>query len=165
MQWKLIENKRPIIQPFGVNAEGPIDMYYKGGNMLNMIRRIVDNDEKWRKILRGMNRFYYHQTVDGTQIEMYMLKMSGKKLQKVFDQYLRHTEIPVLEYAVKNGQLRYRWTNCIAGFDMPVKVALKPGTFTFIYPSTTWKTVKCTLPEGAAVAVDQNFYIGVKRDE
>ena len=30
-------------------------MYYKGGNMLHMIRQIVDDDEKWRGILRGLN--------------------------------------------------------------------------------------------------------------
>jgi aminopeptidase N len=160
---KLIENKRPIIQPFGVNAEGPIDMYYKGGNMLNMIRRVVDNDEKWREVLRGLNRDFYHQTVDGTQIEAYMIQKTGKNLQKVFDQYLRRTEVPVLEYQVKKGKLLYRWTNCIAGFDMPVKVALTPGTYTFIYPMTSWKTMNCGLSAGATLAVDANFYVGTKK--
>lgn len=160
---KLIENKRPIIQPYGVNADGPIDMYYKGGNMLNTIRRIVNDDKKWRETLRGLNRDFYHQTVTTKQIEDYMIRKTGKKLQKVFDQYLRHTEIPELEYTIKKGQLRYRWTNCIPGFDMPVKVELTPDIFTFIYPVTTWKTIKCNQPDGADLPVDANFYIGTKK--
>src|SRR5690606_3980970 len=132
----LIQNQRPIVGIYGVNSEGSGDMYYKGGNMLHTIRQIVDDDEKWRSILRGLNRDFYHQTVYGTQTEDYIAKYSGKKLDKIFDQYLRNTEIPVLEYKLKKGKLTYRWTNCVAGFDMPVKVTLSPHQYSFIYPET-----------------------------
>jgi aminopeptidase N len=137
-------------------------MYYKGGNMLHTIRQIVDDDEKWRSILRGLNRDFYHQTVDGSDVETYLIKHSGKNLQKVFDQYLRNTSIPVLEYRREKGKITYRWANCVEGFDMPVKVALSRGKYEFIYPTTEWKSSPCKLKKKAELAVDENFYVLVK---
>ncbi len=61
-----IRNDRPIIpNAYGVNAQGSGDMYPKGGNMLHTIRQIVDDDEKRRGILRGLNRTFRHQAVMG----------------------------------------------------------------------------------------------------
>ncbi|HRI61346.1 MAG TPA: M1 family metallopeptidase [Saprospiraceae bacterium] len=160
---KQIENKKPIVGVYDVNNEGSGDMYYKGGNMLHTIRQIVDDDEKWRSILRGLNRDFYHQTVDGSQVEAYISKQSGKNLQKVFDQYLRNTAIPVLEYRMKKGKVEYRWTNCVEGFDMPVKVALSKGKQEFIFPTTEWKSSPYKLGKKDDLQVDENFYVTVLR--
>ena len=157
---KLIQNREPIIGFYNVNAEGSGDMYYKGGNMLHTIRQIVNDDEKWRGILVGLNRTFYHQTVETQQIENYVSKEAGVNLQKVFDQYLRNTAIPTLEYKSENGVIFYRWTNCIAGFDMPLKVAKPTESFQFIYPTTEWKSSGIT---GTELKVDENFYINLKK--
>lgn len=154
-----IRNDRPIVGIYGVNFEGSGDMYPKGGNLLHTIRQIVDDDEKWRSILRGLNRDFYHQTVYGSQIEAYIIKHSGKPIQKVFDQYLRKTSIPVLECEFKKGKLRYRWADCVEGFDMPLKVSFSPGKYEFIYPTTNWKSLPCGQPKQANFKVDENFYI------
>ncbi len=154
-----IENRRPIIGTYEVNSEGSTDMYYKGGNMLHTIRQIVDNDELWRSILRGINRDFYHQTVTTKQIEEYISQKSGKNLQKVFDQYLRTTSIPTLEYSLKKQQLIYRWTNCVPGFDMPVKVRIASGKEVFIYPTTQLKTTTLSGLKKNAFQVNQDFYI------
>lgn len=159
----LIANNKPIVGIYGVNQEGSGDMYYKGGNMLHTIRQIVGDDVRWRNILRGLNRDFYHQTVDGAQVEAYMIKHSGKKLQKVFDQYLRDTRIPVLEYQIKKGKLHYRWTNVVPRFDMPVKVNLGGEKMVFIYPTEKWKSASCRLPAAANLQVDEDFYVRVKR--
>lgn len=153
-----ISNDRPIVGVYHVHNEGSGDMYYKGGNMLHTIRQIIDNDALWRDILRGLNRDFYHQTVDGAQIEAYVIKKSGKKLQKVFDQYLRHTEIPVLERRLKNGKLSFRWTNCVKGFDMPVKVSLEKDKFEFIYPTTEWKSIKAGTNKLKDINIHEDFY-------
>jgi aminopeptidase N len=157
---KLIQNREPIIGIYNVNAEGSGDMYYKGGNMLHTIRQIVNDDEKWRGILVGLNRTFYHQTVETQQIENYVSKEAGVNLQKVFDQYLRNTAIPTLEYKSENGVISYRWTNCIAGFDMPVKVAKPSESFQLIYPTTEWKNSGIT---GTELKVDENFYVNLKK--
>jgi aminopeptidase N len=159
---KLIQNRSPIIPPFyGVNAEPPGDMYYKGGNMLHTIRQVVNDDAKWRVILRGLNRDFYHKTVTTAEIEQYISQQCGRDLRHIFDQYLRQSAIPVLEYRTERRQLQYRWTNCLPGFDMPVKVELSPGKFTFIYPTTEWKTVRRRGGNGA-LKVDPNFYVESK---
>lgn len=154
-----IMNASPVIGPYGVNTRGSQDMYPKGANLLHTIRQIVDNDSLWRAVLRGLNRDFYHQTVSSAQVEAYLIQHTGKNLTKVFDQYLRHTSIPVLEYRFEKNQLAYRWSNCIPGFDMPVKVSLKPGEWTFLYPTTEWQTTPVREMKPADFQVDENFYI------
>ncbi|MEZ4905137.1 MAG: M1 family metallopeptidase [Spirosomataceae bacterium] len=158
---KLIRNDKPIIGPYNVNRSGSGDMYYKGGNMLHTIRQVVNNDEKWRGILRGLNATFYHQTVTTQQIEDYISQQAGIDLSKVFDQYLRHIQIHVLEYRVKGKKLSYRWTNCVDGFDMPLKCQMKKETTQILHPTTTWKNLK--VPKETAVEIDPNFYVEVKK--
>ncbi len=156
-----IANDKPIIGPYGVNEEGSGDMYYKGANMLHTIRQIVNNDEAFRKILRGLNKTFYHQTVTSADVEEYISKSSGKNLGKVFDQYLRKTNPPVFEYSVEGNRLRYRWVADVKGFDMPLKVDLGDGKFQFIQPGTEWKTL--ALKNAAKFAVDKNFYVTLRK--
>ena len=161
---KSIKNDRPIVGKYGVNNEGSGDMYNKGGNMLHTIRQVINNDVLWREILRGLNFDFYHQTVDGSMVEAYISKKSGVNLQKVFDQYLRDTRIPVLEYRFEHkGRVAYRWTNCVNGFDMPLKVALSPGVFEAIQPTTEWKKSPCKDIRNSGLEVDENYYVKVRR--
>ncbi len=154
---KGIVNNRPVIGPYGVHKSGSDDMYNKGANLIHTIRQIIDDDEKFRLILRGLNRDFYHQTVTSKQVEDYISRQSGKDLGKVFDQYLRTTLIPVLEYKQDGNDVQYRWTNTVTGFGMPVKLT----TGQWITPSATWQTIALT--SNALFDVDKNFYINVKK--
>jgi aminopeptidase N len=155
-----IANDQPIVGIYGVNQEGSKDMYYKGGNMLHTIRQVVNNDDKWRQILRGLNKTFYHKTVDGAEIEAYVSAQAGKNLAKIFDQYLRDIRIPTLEYEFKGKSLRYRWTNVVNGFDMPVKITVGSGKTQFITPGSEWKTLKTNGEK--TLTVDRNFYVNAK---
>ncbi len=137
---KSIQNDIPIIGKYDVNSEGSGDMYYKGANMLHTLRQIVNDDEKWRSILRGLNSTFYHQTVTTQQIENYLSKSVGMDLSPFFNQYLRSIEVPTLEYYFKGDSLTYRWINCVAGFNMPVKVTLN-GTEQLLKPETKWNHI------------------------
>ena len=64
-----IRNGSPIIGEYNVNHEGSGDMYYKGANMLHTLRQLLEDDEKWRQILRGLNKTFYHKTVTTQEIE------------------------------------------------------------------------------------------------
>ena len=156
---KLIANDIPIVGIHGVNQEGSRDMYYKGGNMLHTIRQVINNDEKWRQILRGLNKTFYHQTVDGSQIENYISEQSGINLSKVFDQYLRDVRVPVLEYSFGAKGLQYRWANVVEGFEMPVKVTIG-NKEEILHPGTDWKTIKTK--DQKSLTVDRNFYVESK---
>jgi aminopeptidase N len=153
-----IENERPVVGVYGVNHEGSGDMYNKGGNMLHTIRQLVNDDARWRRVLRGINQDFARQSVSGRQIEDYMSRNTRLDLARVFDQYLRTTRIPVLEYRIEGTTLSYRWTDVVPGFDMPVKVTLSPGTFSFIQPIERWLTTPVRV-NPADFRVDQNFYI------
>jgi aminopeptidase N len=131
--------------------------------MLHTIRQLVDDDTRWRGILRGLNKTYWHQTVTGKQVEDYISRQSGLTLNKVFDQYLRTAKIPVLEYKLEGSRLSYRWSNVVPGFAMPVKATTSPGTLTWIRPTETWKTTPARLARPEDFRVDDNFYV-VARD-
>lgn len=153
-----IQNDIPIIGNYQVNDEGSGDMYYKGANMLHTIRQIVNDDEKWRQILRGLNADFYHQTVTTQQIEKYLIKKSGIDLTKVFDQYLRTIKIPEFEYSIKNNVLKYRWNNVVDGFNMPVKVTIN-GKKELLNPTDNWQTKKVG---STLISIDKNFYVTSK---
>jgi aminopeptidase N len=158
-----IRNDRPIIGAYGINQEGSSDMYYKGANLIHMIRQIINNDAKFRKIMKGLNQTFYHQTVTTKQIEDYIIKESGVDFSKVFDQYLRHTEIPVLRFIKPvNGQISLWWSNCVDGFDMPVRLMTSPGTYQWVYPTTEVKAFKLD-GDGVMLSMDPNFYVGFQR--
>jgi aminopeptidase N len=152
-----ILNDIPIISNYNVNSEGSHDMYYKGGNMLHTIRQIVYDDEKWRNILRDLNKEFYHKVVKGSQIEDYLSEKTGINLKPLFDQYLRDTRIPVFEFYVKGNELTFRWTSCVSGFDMPLKIWVS-GKEMFIYPRTMFNTIKLN-GENEEIKIDPEFYV------
>jgi aminopeptidase N len=154
-----IQNDAPIVGHFGVNDEGSGDMYYKGGNMLHTIRQIIDDDEKWRGILRGLNATFYHQTVTGKQVEDYISQRSGVDLSKVFRQYLTTTRIPVLEYRITGDSLSYRWTDVVSGFAMPVKVWFSESDSTVLRPTQAWQSMPLPSGAGSELRVDENYYV------
>jgi len=156
---KRIQNDRPLIGDYNVNNEGSSDIYYKGANMIHMLRQLTKDDEKWRQILRKMNSEFYHQTVTTQQIEDFLSKEIGRDLNAFFNQYLRDTRIPVLEYKITEGKLNYRWNNVVSGFDMPVEIAGKQRTF-WIYPNESWNAIAFVDSE---IKVDINYYVKTKK--
>ncbi|HMQ61252.1 MAG TPA: M1 family metallopeptidase [Flavilitoribacter sp.] len=152
-----IRNDRPIIGPYDVNRSGSGDMYPKGGNMLHTIRQIVNDDEKWRSVLRGLGQEFYHQTVTTAQVENYISEKSGIDLSKVFDQYLRQSGIPILEYEVKDKTLRFRWNEVVNGFDMPVKVKAA-GKEIWLHPTPQWAETELD-SDRTDVVIDPDFYV------
>ena len=154
-----IRNDKPIIGRYNLNRRGSGDMYYKGANILHTLRQLIKDDEKWKGILRGLNKQFYHQTVTTNQIESYLSKKSGIDLTAFFEQYLRTTKIPTLEYTIENGTLKYRYTNIVEGFSMPLKVTIK-GKEKWISPTSEWASEKISEKE---LEVNRNFYIEVNK--
>ncbi|WP_047415685.1 M1 family metallopeptidase [Cellulophaga sp. Hel_I_12] len=158
---KKIKNDTPIIGPYNVNTEGSRDMYYKGANMLHTIRQLVYDDEKWRSILRGLNQEFYHQTVTTAQIENYMSNQSGLDLSKVFDQYLRSTTIPVLEYKIVGKKLSYRYTDVVEGFKMPLKVRVGKKELD-LTPTENWTSQNLN-GDLSSFEVPRDYYILMRK--
>ncbi|TCZ74162.1 M1 family metallopeptidase [Flaviaesturariibacter aridisoli] len=154
-----VSNDKPIIGPYGVNQEGSGDMYFKGANMIHTIRQVINDDKLFREILQGLNRDFGKKTTTSAEVEQYIIQKSGKDLSKIFDQYLRTIDIPVLELKIKDDKMECRWTNCVKGFNMPVR--LSNGQW--IQPSTGETKIKTDGGSFEGVTVDKNFYITVSR--
>ena len=116
----------------------------------------MNDDEKWRSILRGIQSTFRHKTVTGQQIEDYMIKASGLNLAPIFQQYLTTTKIPTLEYKQTSAGTEYRWADVVPGFAMPVR-----ANGTLLHPTEAWKT----MPHADTLAVDPNFYVLTKKVE
>ena len=154
---KKIQNDKPIIGNYNVNNSGSGDMYYKGSNMLHTLRQIINNDEKWRSILVGLNKDFYHQTVTTQQIENYINKYFKINLKPFFNQYLRTIKIPTLDYKLENNNVLYRWSNIVDGFSIPIKVFIN-STSQWIRPTSRWKKFSSD-NKIITFSVDNNFYI------
>ncbi|RYY89296.1 MAG: M1 family peptidase [Chitinophagaceae bacterium] len=152
-----IQNDKPIIGPYGVNQEGSGDMYDKGSAMIHTIRQVINDDKLFREILLGLNKDFGKKTTTSAEVEQYISRRSGKDLSKIFDQYLRTTQVPKLELKADGDKIKFRWTNCIEGFNMPVR--LTNGQW--IHPTTGETKVKLEGASFDGVSVDKNFYITV----
>lgn len=151
------QNNSTIIGTYNSNRSGSGDMYYKAGNMLHTIRHIINDDQKWLSILRGLNSDFWHQTVTTQQIESYITKRAGIDLSKVFDQYLRTTKIPLLQYKTDGKNLSFKYDKVVAGFAMPLRVNIN-GKEVAITPNETMQTL--ILPEEIKTfEVNRNFYV------
>jgi len=154
-----IRNDRPIIGPYDVNTAGSHDMYYKGANMLHTLRQVMNDDEKFRGMIRGLSKTFYHQTVTTQQIEDYISTYAGLDLTPFFNQYLRDTRIPVFEFQSNENILKYRWSNCVNDFNMATKIEVNNNTL-WVYPTTEWKEMN--ISKGSKIATDINFYVQQK---
>lgn len=152
-----IMNDKPIIGKYNVQNRGSSDMYYKGANILHTLRQLIENDEKWRQILRGLNSEFYHQTVSSKQVEDYISEKKGVDLTDFFNQYLRTTMVPKVEYKYDKNKLSFRYVNIIENFDMPV-IALVNGKEEWIFPTSEWKTKEFSLIV-KDVSIKKDFYV------
>lgn len=155
---KNIRNDQPIIGPYGVNQEGSGDMYPKGANLIHMTRTIIDNDQKWREILRGLNKEFGLKTSTTEDIVGYISRKSNKEFAKIYDQYLNYKNIPKLEFKTQGKQTQYRWQADVKDFNMPLRIK-SDEKYTWIYPTREWK--KITLKKGFKPDLE-NFYIELK---
>jgi len=165
-----IENDIPIIGKYGVNQEGSSDMYAKGAVMLHSIRSSINNDSLFRRILIGLNKDFYHQTVTTEQIENYISTKSGINLSKVFNQYLRTTQIPILSlsYDEREKILTYQYKNCINGFNMPLHFNYQNQAFDFLPLDYTpqKRLIKLDKFDKAEFgkAIEQLYYVQIKME-
>jgi aminopeptidase N len=154
---KNIINDRPIIGTYNVHQEGSGDMYYKGSNILHTLRQLIEDDEVWRSILTGLNKDFYHQTVTSKQVEDYLSKKTEKDLTAFFNQYLRTTKIPTLEYIQNDEGIQFRYINIVEDFDMPIRVFINEKE-KWIFPSKDWNVFNFE-EKDSNLSFDDNFYV------
>ena len=155
---KSIDNDIPVIGNYAVKNEGSGDMYNKGSNIIHMIRQIINNDNHFRNLLRDISKTFYHQTITTKDFEAFISLKTGKNLAVFFDQYLRTTQIPTLEYKLNGNALEYRYTNCIKGFEMPITI--KADEEYTIFPTMLWQTLTLNKPV-KLISLNRNVYLNL----
>lgn len=147
-EWKNIANDRPVIGNYGVNDAGSGDKYDKGSALVHTIRLLMNNDEQFRAMLHKMNDTFYHKQITTKQMEDFIIGYSGLPLQPIFNQYLRTTMIPELEWKSNGESLDCRLVNVVEGFELPIPIKL--GTFnTIIKIGSQWQSFKFKNPKAA----------------
>lgn len=154
-----VQNQRPIIAVRGVNATPPQDQYFKGALFLNTLRSIVDNDARWWALLRNFYQRFKYQSIMTEDIVSWFNQRTRMNLTPIFDQYLRHTAIPILELKFDEaaGTVSYRWKVDELNYTMPVRVGSK-DRWQIIQATTEWKTMKTSIKiDEFEVATDLYF--------
>lgn len=161
---KLVESKEPVIAPRGISKPLSIDMYAKGALFLNTLRSVMNDDKKWFALIRNFYQHFKYRNILTEDIIAYFNQRTGMNLTPVFNQYLRHIAIPVLElkFDESAGTFSYRWKADEANFAMPVKVGTK-DKWTLIYPTKDWKTDKTDIKKGDFEAATDLYYIDVDK--
>lgn len=157
-----IANTSSIIGDYGVNSEGSGDMYYKGANLLNTIRSIYDDDELWWKTIKDYTATFRHKIIDTKTVEDFFNAATPVDLQPVFDQYLRHENIPQLQLKKENNHVYYKWNADVPNFEMPVDV-LVHGEEIRLFPTTDWQKFRKKIKSREQLKLNSpEFYVDVK---
>ena len=153
-------NTSKIIGDYGVNSEGSGDMYFKGANLLNTIRSIYDDDELWWKTLKDYTETYKHQIIDTQTTENFFNEATEVDLQPIFDQYLRHADLPQLQFRKENGKTQVKWVTDVEDFKMPVDIFID-GKEIRINPTNQWQNLNYKIAPEEIKVNDLEFYIEV----
>lgn len=155
-----IKNNEPLIRRYNIFEDAGGHMYLKGWTLIHMLRALMDDDVSFRKMLRGINQEFYHQTVNSIDVEKYISRHYRTNIQRVFNQYLREKALPVFEYQITGDTLKYRYSNCLVGFNMPIKTSFTKENW--LYPTTQWKEMHLAGPITTPLKIDSNYYVDVK---
>src|SRR5579875_2914114 len=159
-----IYNLRPIVAERGVNADPTEDQYFKGALMLNTLRSVIDDDAKWFALLRGFYQHFQYQNIMTEDVVAWFDLETGMDLTPIFNQYLRHADIPRLELLFDEapGMVMYKWDADERNFAMPVRVGM-PGHWQIIHPTTRWQWMQTPLTKDEFQVATDLYYVDVNK--
>ena len=156
-----VRNKSRLISDYGMFKDAGQDMYFKGWAIIHMLREIINNDNEFQAFLRALNQKFYHQTIYSQQLEEFCSDYFKKDFSKYFDQYLRFSSLPILEYSLVDNKLKFRLIADVKNLEIPIKLN-SPDKW--INATTSWTEIKLKRNEMVKpFSVDANFLIDVKR--
>jgi aminopeptidase N len=159
-----VHNLRPIVAEHGVNAEPTEDQYFKGALMINTLRSVVNDDTRWWALLHDFYQHFKYQNIMTEDVVAYFNQHTGMNLTPIFDQYLRHTQIPRLEvlFGEAPGMVMYKWRADEDAFAMPVRVGA-PGHWQTIHPTTHWQWLQTPLSKDDFQVDTDHYFVDVNK--
>jgi len=161
-QKRLVQNDRSVIGHYQVNSEGSTDMYYKGAQLLNTLRHIVNDDKKWWKMLLKYSETNRHKIIDTDAVISFFNAETGRDLTPVFRQYLNFQNIPTLEYKIAEKTVEYRWKTDVTNFKMPVILKFDAKEIR-LEGTNTWQSYKVHGKKTGEISIEKHrFFINLK---
>jgi len=163
-----VRNREPIVTQRGIHRSPPQDMYFKGALFLNTLRSVVNDDQRWWKLLHDFFQHFKYQNILTEDVIAYFNAQLGAQLGRdltpIFNQYLRRTDLPVLELAFNQseGTVAYRWKADERDFAMPIRVGTA-DSWQVIQPTTDWKVMKTSLNKDTFDVATDLFYVNVSK--
>ncbi|MGA2196121.1 MAG: M1 family metallopeptidase [Bryobacteraceae bacterium] len=160
-----VRNQQPIITQRGVNREPPQDMYFKGALFLNTLRSVINDDKRWFALIHDVFQHFKYRNIMTEDMVAYFNQKTGMNLTPIFDQYLRHAALPVLELKFDEaaGTVHYRWKADEPGFAMPIKVGAKDN-WQILQPTAEWKTMKTPLQQDEFAVATDLYFVNVSKE-
>jgi len=156
-----VQNRTPIITQRGIHRDPPQDMYFKGALFLNTLRSVVNDDDRWFRLIHDVFQHFKYQNIMTEDMVRFFNEQLGQDLTPVFDQYLRRTNLPTLELAFnEDGTLAYRWKADERAFAMPIKVG-RPAAWEILRPTTDWQLMTTTLKKDEFEVATDLYYVNV----
>ena len=164
-----IRDQRPIVGQRGVLYDPPEDQYFKGALFINTLRSVVNNDPRWFALLHDFFQHFKYHSIMTEDVVSYFNQKTSMDLTPIFNQYLRHTAIPMLElkFNQADGSVAYRWKVDEPGFVMPIRVgsAADPEDhWQIIRPTTEWQTIKTPLTKDQFEVATDLYYVDVSKE-
>ncbi|WP_121665666.1 M1 family metallopeptidase [Mesonia aquimarina] len=159
---RTVSNDAPIIGDYGVNKEGSGDMYYKGANMLNTIRSVINDDKKWWSLLKDFSLSFKHKITNTAEVVSFFDTRTEENLTPIFNQYLRYAKLPAIEFKAEGKSIFYRWNVDAKNFEMPIDVFIVEEKQR-LYPTSEWKKLKGKIELSNINIDDRNFYVNTKK--
>lgn len=157
-----VNNRQPILGKRGLNVEPPQDQYFKGALFINTMRSVVDDDKKWWAILHKFYQTFKYKNILTEDVVRFFKENTGMNLTPMFDEYLRHANIPTLELKFGDHSVEYRWIADESAFAMPIKVGTRDHWQT-ITPTTKWQTMATDLSQDRFEVATDLYYVNVKK--
>jgi aminopeptidase N len=159
-----VHNLRPILAERGINAEPTEDQYFKGALMINTLRSVVNDDAKWWPLLYNFYQHFKYQDILTEDVVAYFNQHTNMNLTPIFNQYLRHTQIPRLEllFGEAPGTVLYKWRTDEDNFAMPVRVGT-PGHWQIIHPTTEWQSMRTPVTKEQFQVATDLYYVDVNK--
>jgi len=159
-----VKNQQPVITTRGVNATPPQDMYFKGALFLNTLRSVINNDKAWFSLIHDVFQHFKYQNIMTEEMVAYFNQKTRMNLTPIFDEYLRHAALPVLELKFDEaaGTVAYRWKADEPAFEMPIRVGAKDN-WQIVKPNAAWQTLKTPLKKDDFAVATDLYYIEVSK--
>lgn len=144
-----IQNDKPMLGKRGLNDKPSQDIYYKGAFVIQTLRDLLNDDNRFLGLLKALQNEFSYKAVTTETLLKFMNEHLGEEYDWLFYQYLKIPGVPVLVFQQKmvdgQVQLRYRWENIYPGFRLPAFVNLNgegpPESLPWkkLIPESEWK--------------------------